>query len=232
MSVIYTKIKRVDKKLINEFRTLSTAIVSDAMNRLNSMNAEIKPIFKDVNVAGSAVTVQCMASDNIMVHKAIYVAEPGDILVVDARGHKDTSVWGYIMTKACKTRGIVAVVIDGSIRDLKENREERFPLFCRGSVPAGSQKNWGGNINVPIQCGSVQVNPGDIIVGDDDGCVVVPQYMAEQVLQKAKERVRMEEAWLNEIRKGTTTLELLGLDKKLEQLQVEIREGVTYEGKE
>jgi len=222
--VIYTNIKRVPKELIDEFKVLSTAIVSDAMNRMNSMSAEIKPIIGDVNISGSAVTVQCIAGDNLMIHKAIYVAEPGDVIVVDARGHKNTSVWGNIMTKACKIREIEAVVIDGSIRDVRENKEEKYPIFCKGVVPAGSQKNWGGNINVPIQCGGAPVNPGDIIVGDDDGVVVVPRNVAKEVLQKVKERVRMEEKWINEIQKGMTTLEVIGLDKKLDELGIEIKE--------
>jgi 4-hydroxy-4-methyl-2-oxoglutarate aldolase len=230
--VIYTKIERVDKRLIDEFRDLSTSIVSDAMNRMNSMNAEINPIIRGFTVAGPAVTVQCMVGDNIMVHKAIYIAERGDIIVVDARGHKNTALWGYIMTKACKPRGIEAVVIDGSIRDIRENIQERYPIFCKGSVPAGSQKSWGGNINVPIQCGGVHVYPGDIIVGDDDGVVVVPKYRAETVLQKAKERIKMEEKWLIEMQKGKTTLEILGLDRKLDELKIETREEEFHEKKE
>ena len=221
--VIKTNIKRAPKELIDEFKVLSTAIVSDAMNRMNSMSAEIKPIIGDVNIAGSAVTVQCIAGDNLMIHKAIYIAEPGDVIVIDARGHKDTAVWGNIMTKACKIRGIEAVVIDGSIRDIRENKEEKYPIFCKGVVPAGSQKSWGGNINVPIQCGGAHVDPGDIIVGDDDGVVVVPRNIAKEVLQKAKERAKTEEEWINEIQKGKTTLKVIGLDKKLDELGVEIK---------
>jgi len=221
--VIKTNIKRAPKELIDEFKVLSTAIVSDAMNRMNSMSAEIKPIIGDVNIAGSAVTVQCIAGDNLMIHKAIYIAEPGDVIVIDARGHKDTAVWGNIMTKACKIRGIEAVVIDGSIRDIRENKEEKYPIFCKGVVPAGSQKSWGGNINVPIQCGGAHVDPGDIIVGDDDGVVVVPRNIAKEVLKKAKERAKTEEEWINEIQKGKTTLEVIGLDKKLDELGVEIK---------
>jgi len=221
--VIKTNIKRAPKELIDEFKVLSTAIVSDAMNRMNSMSAEIKPIIGDVNIAGSAVTVQCIAGDNLMIHKAIYIAEPGDVIVIDARGHKDTAVWGNIMTKACKIRGIEAVVIDGSIRDIRENKEEKYPIFCKGVVPAGSQKRWGGNINVPIQCGGAHVDPGDIIVGDDDGVVVVPRNIAKEVLKKAKERAKTEEEWINEIQKGKTTLKVIGLDKKLDELGVEIK---------
>ena len=221
--VIHTEISRAPRELIDEFRGLSTAILSDAMNRMNSMTADIKPTVEGTHIAGPAVTVQCIVGDNLMIHKAIYVAGPGDVIVVDARGHKDNSVWGNIMSQACRIRGIEAVVIDGAIRDIRENREGGFPIFCKGVVPAGSQKSWGGNINVSIQCGGVGVEPGDIVVGDDDGVVVVPTDIASKVLQGAKERAKVEEEWLHELQKGRTTLELIGLDKKLHELDIETR---------
>jgi len=222
--VIYKKIQRPAKKLVNEFKGLPSSVVSDVMNRMNAMHAEIKPIIEDVNIAGPAVTVQCIVGDNLIIHKAIYIAQPGDVLTVDVRGHKDTSVWGNIMTKACMFRGIEAVVIDGSIRDIRENKEDRYPIFCRGVAPAGSHKRCAGNINIPIQCGGVCVNPGDIIVGDDDGVVVVPQKSAEMVLRKAKEKVEEEKRWLNGIRQGKSTLEVIGLDKKIDELNIKIKE--------
>jgi len=227
--IINSRIKRLSGQLIAEFEALSTSIVSDAMNRMNSMSAEIKPIVEiDRVVAGSAATVQCIVGDNLIIHQAIYVAQPGDILVIDARGEKDTSVWGAIMTKACMLRGIKAVVIDGSIRDLRENKEMRFPIFCLGVVPAGSQKSWSGNINVPIQCAAARVNPGDIIVGDDDGIVVVPREKAEKVLRRARERIEMEKKWIEGVKQGKTTLELIGLDKKIKKMGVKTMEN--YEG--
>ena len=221
--IINSKIKRVPGQLIVEFERLSTSIISDAMNRMNSMRAEVKPIIETERaVVGSATTVQCIVGDNLIIHKAIYIAQPGDILVIDAKGHKDTSVWGAIMTKASTLRGIKAVVIDGSIRDLRENKEMRFPIFCIGAVSAGSQKNWGGNINVPIHCGGAKVGPGDIIVGDDDGVVVVPASRAAEILERAKRRLTMEEEWIKGIESGKTTLEVIGLDKKLSELKFEI----------
>ena len=131
--IIKPTINRLPKELVAEFEALPTSIISDTTNRMNSMGADIKPIIEEINIAGPAVTVQCIVGDNLIIHRAIYVAQPGDILVVDARGHKDASVWGYIMTKASMLRGIKAVVIDGAIRDIRENREAGFPLFCPGS---------------------------------------------------------------------------------------------------
>lgn len=221
--LVITKIERPSQEVIAGFRDLSASLVSDAMNRMNSMKAAIKPVSGNVHVCGPAVTVQCMVGNNIMTHKAIYVAQPGDIIVVDARGHMDTSVWGYIQTAASKVRQITAVVIDGSIRDIKEIRESGFPVFCRGAVPAGPHKGWGDNVNVTIQCGGVSVSPGDIIVGDDDGVVVVPRTIAMQVQKLAHERAKMESTWLTEVANGRSTLEILGLDKKIKDLGVKIQ---------
>jgi 4-hydroxy-4-methyl-2-oxoglutarate aldolase len=223
--IINSKIERPAKELIAEFEAFSTSIISDSMGRMNAMRAGIKPISEVEHViAGPAVTVQCVVGDNLMIHQAIYIAQPGDVLVIDARGHKDTSVWGAIMTKASMLRGIKAVVIDGTARDLKECREMGLPIFCLGAVPAGSQKNWGGNINVVIHCGGVPVSPGDIIVGDNDGVVVVPAGMARDVLERAKERARVEEEWRKGLESGKTTLEVIGLDKKLKELGIRVDE--------
>jgi len=115
------------------------------------------------------------------------------------------------------SRGIRAVVLDGTTRDINENREMRFPVFCLGVVPAGSQKNWGGNINIPIHCAGVAVNPGDIVVGDSDGVVVVPADRAVEILDAAKSKARAEERWITEIEGGKSTLEIIGLDKKLKK---------------
>ncbi|MFC1963392.1 RraA family protein [Chloroflexota bacterium] len=221
--IINSEIERPPKELLTEFETLPTSVISDSMNRVNSMKAEIKPILEMGNIAGPAITVQCVVGDNLIIHRAIYIAQPGDILIIDAKGHKDTSVWGSVMSKACLHRGIKAVVIDGTIRDLKENRELRFPIYCLGVVPVGSQKSWGGNINVPINCAGVQVSPGDIVIGDEDGVVVVPIGRATEILEGAKRRIAMEKEWIKGIENGKTTLEVIGLDKKLSELDFELK---------
>jgi len=222
--IVYKKIKRAKKEIIDEFKKIPTTIASDAMNRTNAMKASIKPLIEDVHVVGSAITVKCMVGNNIMTHQAIYIAEPGDIIVIDARGHVDTSVWGGIQTLACKSRGISGVVIDGSVRDIQDIKGLRFPVFCSGVVPAGPHKGWGDSVNIPIQCGGVPVNPGDIVIGDDDGVVVVPRNEVEKVLKQAKERIKTEEKWIRGIKQGKTTLELIGLGKKIKNLGIEMFE--------
>ena len=220
LGVINKTVKRSSKKVIDGFKGIPTTIVSDAMNRMNCMIAEIKPLVSDIHTVGSAVTVQSMVGCNIMSHKAIYVAEPGDIIVFDARGHKNTSVWGFLQTKACAIRTLAGVVIDGTVRDSREVRESRFPVFCRGVTPAGPHKGWGDSINISIQCGGVSVNPGDIVVGDDDGVVVVPYEKAEEVLKESRNRLQIEKEWFEKLEKGISTMEILGLDKKIAELGV------------
>lgn len=218
--VIYKNIKRAKKEVIDKFREISTTIISDAMNRTNAMKASIKPLIENVHIAGSAVTVRCPVRDNIMTHQALYLAQPGDVLVIDAGGYTNTSVWGGIQTWVAKKLGIKGVVIDGSVRDIQDIRRLKYPVFCSGVVPAGSHKGFGGSINIPIQCGGVSVSPGDIIVGDDNGVVVVPRLSAEEVLENAVKQLKMEKEWTKKIDRGETTLKAIGLDKKMEKMGV------------
>lgn len=221
--VIFTKTDRPDAKLVEQYKDVPTAIASDAMNRTNAVHAEIKALTPGASMVGSAVTVKAMVGCNIMSHQAVYIAQPGDVIVFDARGHKDTSVWGYLQTRACIMRGIAGVVIDGSIRDSREIRKSGFPVFCRGVTPAGPHKGWGDSINVPIQCGGVHVCPGDIVLGDDDGVVVIPRPQAEQVLENVKAELVKERGWFAALEEGKTTVEILGLDSEMKRLGVTAR---------
>lgn len=209
--VIRTEIERVAQKVVAGFRRLPTALVSDCLNRQYAMRADIKPILRDIHVVGCAVTVQSTVGNNLMSHEAIYLARPGDVLVIDGRGHVDTSIWGGVQAMAARRRKIAAVIVDGAIRDVAEMRRSRFPVFCKGVVPTGPHKGWGDSVNVPIQCGGVPVNPGDLIVGDDDGVVVVPREEAEEVLRLARARVRLEAKWRKAVTQGRTTLDVIGL---------------------
>jgi len=209
--IIRAKIERTDPKIVASFRKIPSTIVSDCLNRQYAMRADIKPIFQNIHITGCAVTVQSTVGNNLMSHEAISVAHPGDVLVIDGRGYVDTSIWGGVQALAAKRRGIAAVIVDGAIRDVAEMRRSRFPVFCKGVVPTGPHKGWGDSVNVPIQCGGVPVNPGDLIIGDDDGVVVVPREEAVEVLRLAKARVRLENEWRKGVARGRTTLDVIGL---------------------
>lgn len=221
--IIRRQIDRPHADIVTRCGRIPTTILSDMMNRSRAMAAEIKPVKTNVRVAGPAVTVECMVGDNIMSHHATYLAEPGDILVIDGRGHLDTAIWGGIQTLAAEKQGIVAVVVDGSIRDVEETRQAGCTVFCRGISPVGPHKGWGGSINEPIQCGGVAVSPGDIVVGDDDGVVVVPAADAERVIERSLKRLEEESDWVKRVEKGESTVSILGFDEKLKQLGVEYK---------
>ncbi len=190
---------------------IPTSVVGDELNRGQILHASIKPVSSASSFAGPAITVRCMVGDNLALHHALTLARSGDVLVADARGHMDTAVWGEILHTAACQRGIVGIVIDGATRDVAALRKSEVPLFVRAVVPAGPHKGFGGEINTTIQCGGVPVAPGDLVIGDDDGIVVVRPQQIPGLLERCRKRIRDETDILAQVREGTTTVELLGL---------------------
>jgi 4-hydroxy-4-methyl-2-oxoglutarate aldolase len=188
--VIVRQIERLPKEVVEEFKKTSTPSVHQSIvtKEENVMDPEIKPIARGTKLAGPAVTVFCPVGDNLMMHKAMTIAKPGDVLVINAQGYKKGVMWGDIATISAMAIGLAGVVVDGAIRDVGDIRKRGFPVFTRWVSPCGSTKTVPGSINIPITCGGVAVNPGDIIVGDDDGVVVVPKSEAAEVLKRAMER--------------------------------------------
>jgi 4-hydroxy-4-methyl-2-oxoglutarate aldolase len=221
--VIRKSIDRPAPEIVEACRGIPTTILSDMMNRMNAMQAAIKPVRQGVWFAGPAVTVKCMAGDNIMSHHAIYLAQRGDVLVIDGRSHSDTAIWGGIQTLAAGLRGVAGVVVDGAIRDLEDSRNAAIAICCRAVTPAGPHKGWGGSVNEPVACGGVVVHPGDLVVGDDDGVVVIPRLDAALVLERARKRLREEQEWIRRVQAGESTVGILGFDEKLKQLGVEYK---------
>ncbi|USK59418.1 RraA family protein [Peribacillus asahii] len=177
------------ENIITEFQNIPTTAISDVLDGLNNLNSAIKPLQEHYRFAGRALTVQLPINDNRAVLKAIGAAQPGDVLIVDSKGDTYRAIAGDFVVGLMKTMGIRALVVDGVIRDIVAIKELDFPVFSRGTTVASSGKAGVGDINVPISCGGVAVYPGDIIVGDADGVVVVAQKDAEEVLKKAKEKV-------------------------------------------
>lgn len=202
---------RPPKELLQQLGGIPTGILSDCMNRMQSLDAGIRPIVAGLKICGPAFTVQSVESNNWGAHQALVLAKAGDVLVLAARGGMNNAVWGHVMTEAAKKRGLAGVVIDGCIRDSAENRADTLPIFARGICPAGPHKGWPCNLNVPVSCGGVPVLPGDIIIGDDDGIVVVPATRALQVLEESGKRMATEKDWYKRLEAGESTLSLLGL---------------------
>ncbi|SNT48582.1 RraA family protein [Rhodococcoides kyotonense] len=172
-------------ELIDRFRNIPTANVGDSMDRLGSM-AGIRPVWNGARVIGTAYTVWTRAGDNIAIHDAISSAREGDVLVINGEGDTSRALIGEMMGNKAKKQGIRGFVIDGMVRDAEGLKDLGFPVFALGVTPAGPYKNGPGRLDETIACGRVAVAPGDIIIGDDDGVVVIPQDRAEEILLRAE----------------------------------------------
>jgi RraA family protein len=180
-----------------------TPHLSDSLERLYAGGPGLRPMYKGGTLAGPAFTVKTAVGDNLLVHKAIDIAKPGDVIVVDAGGVCDNAIIGELMSARAKQRGVAGMVIWGAIRDSAELGAGEYPVFAAGVTHRGPYKNGPGEINVPIMMGGMTVNPGDIIVGDADGLVAVPQEIAERVLASAKGILEKETKSMKEIVAGT-----------------------------
>ncbi len=201
----------LDAEDLAAWRDVPPAIVSDCMNRGQAMAARIKPLAAGMRLTGQARTVAVMVGDNGALHRAIGLARPGEILVVDAHAHVDTAIWGGIMTRAAVARGLGGLVIDGAVRDSAEIRELGFPCFASAVVPAGPHKGFGGVLDAPLSCGGCAVQPGDIIVGDDDGVAVVPLAGSAPLLKAARAKMAQEREILAAIERGELPADLMGI---------------------
>ena len=189
-----------------------SATLHEAAGQIGALSSAIKPIVKGMTVAGPAFTVKSPPQNNLWLHRAIAVASHGHVLVVDVGGHYETGYWGEIMTVAAQARGIAGLVVDGSVRDADRIAALGFPVFARGLSIRGTGKDVDrpGALNESLPFGNVIVAPGDLVVGDADGVVVIPKDRVDDVLSKSREREDKEAAILEHLRKGETTLDIYG----------------------
>ncbi|MBY0265282.1 MAG: RraA family protein [Burkholderiales bacterium] len=189
-------------KLIAQLRKTATAHLSDNMHRLHAIGPDLFPCHRGGRMVGTALTVKISPGDNLMVHKAIDIVRPGDVVVVDAGGVCSQAIIGEIMSAIAERNGAAGMVIDGAIRDADALALSDFPVYARGITHRGPYKNGPGEINVPVVIGEAVVNPGDIIIGDDDGLLALPQDMAEETLKLARLQEKKESDMLKAIRGG------------------------------
>jgi 4-hydroxy-4-methyl-2-oxoglutarate aldolase len=218
MAHVNTGISRPDGKLIEAYRDLGAATVYEAAGRVGSVHPAIKPLAKGVHVLGPAVTVRCHPRDNLMLHKALQIAQEGDILVAATDGYPDAGYWGGLMATSAMARKLGGLVIDGCVRDSEEIIGMRFPVFCRGTCMRGTTKGVLGSVNLPILFGEVLVSPGDLVLGDDDGIVIIAKADLEKVLAASRKRVENEEQKTAALRAGTSSVELNKLEPVLRSL--------------
>jgi len=195
---------RVSEAIVRRAAQLQPAILADVAGRRGALDGRIKPLCPSMKLAGSALTVEVRPGDNLMIHAAIALAKPGDVLVIDGKGDLSAALMGTIMMNACKKLGIAGVVMDGAARDLTEIIEMGYPVFAAGANPNGPTKNVPGRIGHPVAVGGVTVNPGDFIIGDADGVVVVEREKIEGLLAAGEKKERDEAERIAAIQNGDT----------------------------
>jgi 4-hydroxy-4-methyl-2-oxoglutarate aldolase len=206
---VVTAVERPSTALLESFGSMWSTTVSDTLGRFGAMDQTVRPAWTDAALVGSALTVLCYPGDNLAVHKALDLIRPGDVLVIDSGGAPNTAVLGHNICLRCKYLGAVGVVTNGPIRDIRQIREEGYPVFSGGIVPRSPQKGTMGAVNVPISVGGVTVSPGDIVIADEDGVVVVPLAIAAEIAATAEDRMQMEHQQAIDIRDGKKPLEIL-----------------------
>lgn len=190
-----------------------TGNLCNANTAVQVLDFAIKPLLPGVRLAGPAKTARIAPGQNAAIHRAVHTALPGDVLVVDGAGATTFGPFGDLLAECCKTKGIAGAVLDCSIRDSAEIRDLGFQVFSRGYQPAATAKDDPGDIDTEIVCGGVRVRPGDIIVADDDGVVVVPRDIAATVAEQVKQVVDKEASIRARILAGESTFEIFGLDR-------------------
>ncbi len=210
------------KELVEEFRNLPAANVADTMGRSCALSSEIRLISSPKQaMAGAALTVKARPGDNLMLHKALDMAGEGDVIIVSNDGDRTHSLMGEIMAVyGAHTRKIAGIVLDGPIRDIEELSQMEMPLYATGSTPGGPYKEGPGEVNVPISIGNIAVMPGDIILGDRDGVIVIPRKDAPEILEAAKKYAALDAGKVEAAKNGTSKRQWV--EDTLVKKQVEI----------
>jgi 4-hydroxy-4-methyl-2-oxoglutarate aldolase len=188
-----------------------TGNLCNAHPEVRALGSAVFPLFHGAKLCGAAKTARITLGQNAAIHRAVHTATAGDVLVVEAGGNMEFGPFGDILATNCRNKGIVGLIMDGTIRDTAEIREMGFPVFCRGANPTATQKTDPGEIDIPVTCAGVTVHPGDIIVGDSDGVVVIPADIAAQVVEKVTIVAQKEVEILTRLAGGESTQEIFGL---------------------
>ncbi|KAB7897379.1 4-carboxy-4-hydroxy-2-oxoadipate aldolase/oxaloacetate decarboxylase [Rouxiella sp. S1S-2] len=201
----------ISKSDADKILTLGSATIYEAQGAYGALDAGIKPVSNKMKVVGPAVTIDMRPGDNLMIHYALLQAKAGDVLVIDCKGFLEAGVWGDVLTTQALTIGLAGIIVNGAVRDAANIIEMAFPVFTRGLSIKGTGKSQPGKVNVPVTIGDCTINPGDIIIGDIDGVVVVKADNIHNALSQAIERENKENVFKEQIEKGATTADLMKL---------------------
>ena len=199
---ILKRTRQVPDHFIQAFRGLPVANVSDCMARMTAAGPRLRPMHKKGYLIGSALTVKCRPGDNLMIHKALTMAQKGDVIVVDAGGDLTNALFGEIMTATAVAIGVAGIVLNGAVRDAEEIGQGEFPLYAAGVTHRGPYKDGPGEINVPIAIDGMVIQPGDLMLGDADGLLCVPYDSLQSVLEATLQKMDAEKKMLADIAAG------------------------------
>lgn len=210
-SAVHAPIPRLESAVTDELAALGAATIHEAQGKIGALSHEVKPVDPTRRAAGRVLTVLTRPGDNRALHLALLEAQPGDILVVDAFGWKEAGVWGDVLTAAAIHKGVVGVIVNGAVRDADTIIELGFPVFAKALSIKGTAKDDAGVIGGSVTIDGVTIRTGDVIVGDRDGVVAIPQDTVAEVLASARAREEKETGWVGRIAEGDLTVDLLGL---------------------
>ncbi len=226
MPKVVTGIPKIPVAAVTRYRKLSVATVHEAQGRVGLLSPEIRPIKEGLKLVGRAVTVFATPGDNVMIHVAMEQCEPGDVMVVSVNSRSDCGYFGDLLATLMQARGIAGLVIDSGVRDLADLKQMNIPVFSRCISAQGTVKETLGDVNVPVVCGGQVINPSDLIIGDDDGVVVVRRHELDSVAQKSEARENKEAGIREMYREGTLGLDMNNMRKRLLDMGLQY---ITYE---
>jgi 4-hydroxy-4-methyl-2-oxoglutarate aldolase len=221
---IVRNIGRADASIIEMLGELGVATVHEAQGRTGLMQPYMRPIYAAARVAGSAITVLCPPGDNLMIHAAMEVCREGDVLVVATMEESTHGMFGDLLATSCRARGVTGLVIDAGIRDTAELAAMQFPVWSKAISAQGTVKASAGSVNIPVVCAGAQVDPGDVIIGDADGVVVVKRSAAAAVTKAGEDRLAKEIRTRERLKAGELGIDIYGLRDRLAELGVEYEE--------
>jgi 4-hydroxy-4-methyl-2-oxoglutarate aldolase len=228
-TIIYRQIERPDPSLLEALRDIPVSDLHDELNavdrKVRLFSSAIRPVIEGVRIVGPAVTAFNTPGDNLMMHTALYYAQRGDVLVLSNGGSPNGSLWGENASTQARHRGVVGVIADGPVRDIDGLRRQGVPVWASIISPSRPTKALPGTVNMPIACGSVIVSPGDIIVADSDGVIVIPVHEARRVADAARARIARDQVMQAAIAAGSTLFQEIGCEAALQKLGAVVHDG-------